>query len=199
MAWSKLSIINFAFNILNKKSVTDLENSGEFAQVASTNFDLLYESEISGFSWRFATKIQPLTLLLSNPPIDRWRYIYELPSDYLANIRMHPESDFQIYSQNTLFSNTNNLQMEYRYLPDVTKLPAYFVTYFSILLAKRFALAVADSTSLASYLEKDLISARSQALFIDSQSHPSKQMTNNPVIGARFGGVYNDYGYEGNY
>lgn len=197
MAWSKLDIINFAFNILNKSSVSDLENSGEFAVVAKTNFDMLYEAEISGFSWRFATKLQELVDTGETPLINQWRYIYYIPNDFLAAVRVYPNSDFQIYNNERLYSNINDLIMEYRYLPDITHLPAYFVQYFSVLLAERFALAVADDSALASKLAQKVVDARGQALFNDSQNHPTPNMFNNPVIRARFSGIYPYYDYPG--
>lgn len=195
MAWSELNIVNLALNILNKKSVASLVDGGEFADSASAAFDVLYATEIAGFPWRFATKIVQLSQQVDAPPIDNWNYIYLLPSDYLATVRMYPASDFMIYDNRQIYSNINSLQMEYRYIPLVTDLPGYFVNYFSILLAQRFANAVASDASLATELEKKVVDARGQALFIDSQNHPTPSIVSKPLINARSNGTYWENSY----
>ena len=195
MAWSELDIVNIALNILNKKSVDSLSEAGEFADSASRAFDILYPSEIAGFSWRFATKIVQLSQQVDAPPIQNWNYIYLLPSDYLATVRLYPASDFQIYSERQLYSNINSLQMEYRFLPLVTHLPSYFVNYFAMVLAQRFANSVAADGSLSDQLEKKVVDMRGQALFIDSQNHPTPSIVSKPLINARSNGTYWENSY----
>lgn len=194
MTWSKLDICNLAFNVLNKNAVDDLTNSGEFANSASRAFDMLYPSTISSKSWRFATKIQQLNVLVTPPPISRWQYMLQLPSDYLSAVRTYPVIDFQIY-EDKMYTNNNIVDLEYRFLPDVTTLPAYFVHYFSILIAAWFADAVAENDTLAQKLEAKAMAQLGEALFTDSQSHPIHAMGNNPLIKARYGGWYG-YGYD---
>lgn len=185
MAWSKLDIINLALNILNRGSVNQLIDSGDFADSAERAFDVLYPSEIAGYSWRFATKIVQLSVLVGAPPIQNWNYVLQLPNDYLSCVTIYPRVAFQIYEDNVIYCNFNTIQMEYRFLPNVTRLPAYFVNYFSLLLAQRFAKTVADNSALSGELTDEVSLARAQALFIDSQSHPTPRMISRPVIDVR--------------
>jgi hypothetical protein len=187
MTWSKLNICNLAFNKLNKKSVASLANSGEFSDSAEAAFDMLYPSAISGKSWRFATKIATLNVLVAPPPIDWWTYQLQLPSDYLAVVRTYPRMDFQIYENNVMYANNNIVQLEYRFLPDVTRLPAYFVNWFVIELAAWFANAVCEDDNLAKSLRQEALTMLGEALFNDSQSHPIPAMMNNPLIQCRSG------------
>lgn len=182
MAWSKLDIINLAMNKLNKRSVNNIADSGEFSDSANRAFDLLYPSEISGFSWRFATKVQQLSVLIDPPIITRWKYQLKLPSDYLAAVRTYPRVDFQIYEDNVIFCNHNILQLEYRFLPDTTRLPAYFVHFFALLLASWFADSVANSDGLSKKLLNEVEVERAKALFTDSQSHPNSAIVSQPII-----------------
>jgi hypothetical protein len=66
-----------------------------------------------------------------------------------------------------------------------------------VLLAQRFAYAVANDLVIADKLQAQADILRSQALFIDSQSHPSKKITSNPLVYARLNGLYQDYMYTG--
>jgi hypothetical protein len=191
-SWDKLAIINLAFNKLNKSSVNDLVNSGVFASSASNGFDLLYPSCISSKSWRFATKIQLLDVLPTPPPIAWWRYQLQMPSDYLAAVRTYPTIDFQIYQGNIMYTNTQEVSLEYRFLPDPTRLPAYFVHYFAIIIAAWYADTVASDEKLSAKLLAEAQDQLGEALFTDSQSHPIHAMGLNPLTQARYGGWYND-------
>jgi hypothetical protein len=189
MPWSKLDTINIAFNVLNKASVQDVVNSGVFADSASRGFDLLYPTSISGKSWRFATKTQELNVLVDPPPISFWTYQMQLPSDYLAAVRTWYPIDYQIYGDR-MYTNSNTVTLEYRYLPEITACPAYFINYFSLFLASWLANAVAENDTLASKLQAMMLDALNEALFTDSQSHPSPGIINNPIIRARNGWYY---------
>lgn len=189
MSWSKLDIFNLALNKLNKKSVNAFASAGEFADSGERGIDLLYSSEISGFPWRFATKVQQLSVLVDEPLLENWRYQLQLPSDYLAAVRTYPRVDFQIY-QTVMYCNINDLILEYRYLPNYTALPSYFVRYFVILLASWYADSVANNDSLSKKLLDEADGARGQALFVDSQSHPTPSIISAPLLSVRNGGWY---------
>lgn len=197
-SWDKLAIINLAFNKLNKASVNDLVNSGVFADSASNGFDLLYPSAISSKSWRFASKIQLLNVLIDPPPIGRWRYQLQIPSDYLAAIRTYPVIDFQIYENQIMYTNCREVSLEYRFLPDPTRLPAYFVHYFAIFIAAWYADTVAEDEKLSAKLYAEALDQLGEALFTDSQSHPIHAMGLNPLVQARYGGWYGNYDIPGN-
>jgi hypothetical protein len=197
-SWDKLAIINLAFNKLNKSSVNDLVNSGVFADSAGKGFDLLYPSVISSKSWRFASKIQLLNVLIAPPPIARWKYQLQIPSDYLAAIRTYPVIDFQIYENQIMYTNCREVSLEYRFLPEVTRLPAYFVHYFSIILAAWYADTVAEDEKLSAKLSAEAQDQLGEALFTDSQSHPIHAMGLNPLVQARYGGWYANDDIPGN-
>ncbi len=194
MPWSKLDVANLTMNKLNKHSVNVISNSGEFADACERAIDLLYPSEISGFSWRFATKIQQLSVLIPAPIIPHWKYQLQIPADYLAAVRTYPRTNFQIY-ENIFFCNRNEIFLEYRFLPDFTHLPAYFVHFFVLLLASWYADAVANDDNLSKKLLAETNEERSKALFTDSQSHPTSPMVSAPLISVRGGGFYS--GYDG--
>lgn len=198
MSWSKLDIANLAINILNKKSVNSFSNSGEFSDSMLRMFDVMYPKEISKGSWRFATKIQQLSVLVAAPILsDKWKYQLQIPSDYLAALRTYPRMPYQIYGD-VIYANHNEVHLEYRFLPDPTLLPAYFVDYFALFLAQRYAHAVADSDRLSSELKAEAAEALMDALFVDSQSHPTPRIISNPLIDVRGYGAPDTYAYGSN-
>lgn len=195
IVWDKLGITNLAFNKLSQAKVNDVIDSGAFADSASDGFDLLYQSTISSKSWRFATTTQQLTLLPDRPPITRWNYQFNLPADYLAAVRIWPFSvPYQIYKRR-IYSNTQFMQLEYRFLPDPTELPAYYVHYLACLIAAWYADTAAQDEKLSAKLNNDAEVLLGEALFCDAQSHPTESMENNPIVQCR----YDIWGMNGRY
>lgn len=192
LSWTKLDTINLAFNVLNKESVNDLLDSGVFSDAASRTFDLLYQNAIQSKAWRFAVTTQLLDVLPTPPPIQWWTYQLQLPSDYLAAVRTYPPIQYQVYQNNIIYTNNNNVVLEYRRLPDITHCPAYFITWLAVHIAAWFADAVAENDTLAQKLQARALSELGEALFTDSQSHPTPAMYNNPLIQAR-GQLWYDY------
>ncbi len=183
-AWTKLDQINLAFNILGKKSVNDVVDSGEFADSANRAFDVLYQKEIAQYDWRFASKIQVLSQNVIPPSDPCWLYAYNLPADYLALRRPFPHVRWQIYGKE-LWSNSNTMKIEYRYGIDPSLCPVYFVNYFAMVLARWYAKSVAEDSNLAANIAKDLYIEKGTAMAIDAQSRPSERLWDNPVINCR--------------
>ena len=184
MPWSRMDIINLAYSKLNKNAVNAVSNSGAFANSTDRVFDLLYESIIETMSWRFATKIQQLSVLVTAPPVDEWDYQLQLPSDWLATVKTYPRINFNIF-EDKMYSNNNDVKLEYRFLPEITHLPASFVHYFALRIAHWFADSVAENEALSEKLAVEMHDQLSAALFIDSQNKPIPAMKNNPMIDAR--------------
>lgn len=183
-AWTKLDIINLAFNLLGKKSVNDVIDSGEFADSANRAFDVLYQKEIAQYDWRFASKIQVLSQNVTPPADPYWQYAYNLPSDYLALRRPMPRVRWQIYEKQ-LWCNSTTMMIEYRFGIDPSQCPVYFVNYFAMVLARWYAKSVAEDSNLAANIAKDLYIEKGTAMATDAQSRPNERLFDNPVINCR--------------
>lgn len=194
-AWTKLDIINLAFNLLGKKSVNDVVDSGEFADSANRAFDVLYLKELAQYDWRFASKIQVLSQNVTPPDDPVWLYSYNLPSDYLALRRTMPRVRWQIY-QKQLWTNADSMKIEYRFGIDPSQCPSYFVNYFAMVLTRWYAKSVAEDSNLAANIAKDLYVEKGTAMAIDAQSRPGERLFDNPVIDCRqnyWVGRYGDF------
>ncbi|MHA1447891.1 MAG: hypothetical protein ACTSP4_00525 [Candidatus Hodarchaeales archaeon] len=191
MPLTKVQIISSAVNLLNKGPITSIAGAGNFTTSAEDTFDYLLPSEISKHDWRFATAIAQLSRLVQTPIIDNYEYIYALPADYLTLVRLYPQTyDFQIYQNSTLYANATELKIEYRFVPDVTRLPSYFVEYFIDLLASRLALTGAASETLAADLIKMASEKKIEAMAVDAKAHPNIAIVDSPLIDIRNGSQF---------
>ena len=188
MAFTRIRIISAALTALGKGPVNDIATAGEFGDAADIAYDLLYPSLLSSDNWRFNVAIRQLSVLVNSPPVDEWRFALQLPSDYLSLVRTYPLiNDFQIF-EDRMFTNTDNIKLEYRFEPNESLLPAYFVEYFVYSLAEFLALAVALQESYAKEMAAKREIAYSKALFTDGQSHPNRAVVSSPFVAVRFGG-----------
>jgi len=187
MPFTKVQIISRAFNLIGKGSISNI-GTDQLSAAASDAFDLLLEADLSGGMWRFAADIIQLNQLVQVPIDSRFRYIYQLPSDYLKLIRLYPQTwDFEIYKDGKIYTNVNNnLFLEYIRMVDVTALPPYFVKYITHELASWLAASNAQQPALTQYLDQKTDIYRSQAMAFDAQNRPQTPMVSAPVISNRF-------------
>lgn len=184
--WDKVQIISLAVGLLGKGPITSIEQGGDLTKSASAWFDVLFPNEISQYNWRFATAIQQLAQIVPIPLINEWKYIYELPANYLALWKFHPiGTDFQIYENKNLYTNAATVKIEYRFLPDISRLPAYFVTYFATRLASIMALSGAQNKTYTKTTGDMADRLLIQALATDAQSHPNEAPLRNPFVQVR--------------
>ncbi|KKK62020.1 hypothetical protein LCGC14_3008530, partial [marine sediment metagenome] len=63
------------------------------------------------------------------PILPEWKFILELPADYLAMDRIHPNVNYEIFENKNLYTNIDDIIAVYRFIPDVTRFPGYFVEF----------------------------------------------------------------------
>lgn len=186
MAWNKVQIVSLALGLLGKGPIESIDAAGDYAAAAGAHYDLLLPAELCKYNWRFATAIVQLARTVETPLIDEWLYVYQLPSDYLTVWKMYPQTKYQIYENKKLYANVDTLKIEYRFMPNVVLLPAYFVQYFATRLAQILAVAVAENKTYADTMEKMANTWLLQALSTDAQAHPNQSTVNNPFQDVRY-------------
>lgn len=195
MAYTKVSIISNALALLGHKPVItiDSDDSDELTIAAEQAFDFLLPASIAKNSWRFATDIVQLTLVQTfNPPLAyKWSTEWLLPSGYLGNIRIYPQNYlYEIYSDCKILSNWNGqtpMYMEYLFLPDVSRLPAWFVNYFVYEIAAYLALSNAQKADYFSALETKKNNELAIAMGLDAKNRPNYTMTFFPMLNIAHG------------
>ncbi len=186
MPLTKAEIISRTVELLGKGPIASTLSAGKFAQVVDNFYELLLPATLAINNWRFATAIQQLSRLVAVPIVSDWSYAFQLPANFLALRRLYPHTtDFQIYENKLLYANASELTLEYRFVPDASRFPEYFVEYFIYRIGVRLAVfASADETTLGAFkgLEKE---AYVSALFADGSSHPTQPIQSAPVIDCR--------------
>ncbi len=188
MALTKVQIISNAITLLGHEPIITLdeEDSDALVLAASQAFDMLLPASITECSWRFATQISQLTRLNEEVPPAWWQAVYLLPSGYLGNIRVYPPNyNYEIYADSKIYSDWTGespIFMEHLFLPDISRLPAWFVKYFVFEIAAYLALSNAQKTEYYSSLETKRANQMAIAMGIDAKNRPNYVMHDFPVL-----------------
>lgn len=191
---TKVQIISYAMMLLGKKNIISLVNQNDLTTALEAAFDFLLPAVISKGFWRFATRISVLTQLNITPIGGYWFNAYQLPGDYLEMVHLWPQMyGWEIYNNSQLYANydasasgSQQLFIEYQYLPDINTLPPYFNEYFATHIAAIAALANAQSVAYFTPLMAESRVLWGEAQAKDAQNRPQTQLQNAPMITRRF-------------
>jgi len=189
MALNKVKIIQRAVALLNTGGIVALSSDDVFTQSAYDTFDYLLESNIASADFRFATTVEPLTKLTATPPVATgYQFIMQLPARYITLVRLYPQTtDYRLFENKTMYTNNDTLLAEYRFVPDIPKLPGYYVDFFIHYLAATLAYG-ASSETLSTALEKKAADKYNRALSIEAKSRPNETFQSSPLTEVRGGG-----------
>lgn len=184
--FTKVEIIALSILKIGKGVISAIAENDQLAKAAEMLYRFKLDSLISAYDWRFCTAILPLSKMVDVPTVDDWSFIYQLPADYLALTRLYPHThDFQIYENKTLYSNVDELYIEYRFKPDESRFPGYFSELLATIIAYNLANTEAQNAELAKILYSEIQVALNIALASDSQSHPNTSIQSQRYIECR--------------
>lgn len=184
MSWNKLQIINLAIGTLGRNEVSGYEDT--LSRFASEYFDLILESVLGESNLNLARKWVELTKNDSTPVSDKWRYEYELPSDYLRMVSVSPSVDYDIIYGGKLLTNSNSIKVEYMSFVEATNLSAAFARYIAFEVAHWLSISVLENASLSDKIEKKMHIAKKSAYSQEARSVPNAYLRNNSFIQARY-------------
>jgi len=192
MAVTKTVIVSNAITLLGHAPITSLDNADKMVTAAVQAFDFLLPDVLSQNNWRFATKIQPLTLLVEKPP-EPWTAMYQLPSGFLKLLRLYPNIyEFDLYNNSKLYtllgvpsSESQPFSIEYIFMPQVEQLPPRFTVYFAYVIANYLALSNAQRPDYASYLRQECQAKYAMAAASEAQNRPNYSQVLFPVLANR--------------
>lgn len=187
MAMQKVEVISNSLALLGQRPITSLANPSSITLSAIQAFDFLVPYMLSTGFWRFATKIVQLALLVPTPPVKDWKYIYQLPTDFLKLVRLYPHNyAYEIYTDSQLYANVNEpLFLEYIFMPDEDNMPFYFNGYLIYKIAEYLALSNAQDVQFSQKLQNDMGVAQGVALAADCQNRPQTPLISQPIISDR--------------
>jgi hypothetical protein len=190
---TKIDIVSNALVLIGHPPISSFDpDQGAGATVGAALYDTHLESMLSVTYWRFSVKQQSLNRL-SASPLNKWKYAFQLPTDYLTMHRISPRSNYQIYQDN-IFSDQTSLEADYTFVPDATELPSYFVMAFQYKLASDFAISITNDTQKNAIYESKYDREVKIAMAADAKSHPPEPIQDQPFTDVRLGGQFNSLG-----
>jgi len=93
---STIQISSNALILLGHPPISSFDEPGAGAQAAANLYEMSYQSMLTTYRWRFATKKATLARL-AGTPINGFTYKYQLPEDLLYLIRKDLNTSYEIY------------------------------------------------------------------------------------------------------
>lgn len=199
---TKLSICSDALIMLGASPLSSFSDGTDEAQVADRLYDDVRDTIIMQYPYSWTIQKTKIARL-ADTPINEWKYKYQLPGDMLGNpkavfntssVGANSIRDFEIYSAG-LFTNLEDVWIDYQYLPEPAEFPPYFVRLLKTALAAEFAEPITDQITKADYFHSKAYGAPSDnmrgglvrvAINIDGADQPPKSIQEFPISDIRF-------------
>ncbi|WP_421876621.1 hypothetical protein [Pacificispira sp.] len=134
---------------------------------------------LTGGDWAFATKTAELSRLSDEPADPNWQYQFQLPHDYLAARSAMDEGGSRIVytiEGDRVLADSSRAFLKYIFQPEVTVLPAYFVTLYVAALAYAAAEPLVGVGTVSERMKRDLDMAMREARIRDGKNEPSRSV-----------------------
>lgn len=189
-------VVQTALSLLGYPLIQSIDAGGPAAAVLDNLFDAVLTADLSSPNWRFATKVQILSQIAGvNPNFMQYNVAYQIPTDCIAIWQIWPSVPYDVFGeqiwtvgQNPPNASTQQLQMQYRYVPPVSLLPPAYILYFCYLLAITAAPGITDDPKIIEELNAGLTKWRAQAMIVNTQGRPNRGLTNSPWVNSRVAG-----------
>jgi len=178
-----ISMCSNALILLGHTTINSFTDPGAGATAAANLYDTVYEDALTGHPWRFAMGKVTLSKL-TDTPLNEWTNAFQLPGNLLLTYRTYPRSNFEIY-EDKLYTNNNEVEIDYWFKPTETSLPPYFVKYMQYALAAEFAISVTDNRTLADLFANQAMQQKMIAVNRDSQGRTNNAIQSAPFIEVR--------------
>jgi hypothetical protein len=200
---AELTLANSALRLLGEFGVAALDEGTDLAETIQLIQQDTVRALLAEHPWRFTMRKVRL-VRLADPPINEWAQAHALPPDRLTIRAMRPSAgagdqpvrDYEIFD-NRVYSQIEDLWCDYQVAVDPGAWPPYFTNLARNALASDFAVAVGAGSSAAELFYRRAYGMPSEgrngglmqvARKIDSQQQPPQQLTDYPLLAARFGG-----------
>lgn len=182
---SKIDIASNALLLIGDNAINSFTDPGAGALAASNLYDSAYETMLASHRWTFAhAKVQ--LSKLAQAPLNTWNNAFQIPTNQklIMIFGVYPDAPYDIV-QDTVYSNSETVAIDYIYKPDESKLPSTFVTALQLQLASLFAVFITDDNTLAGHYAEQANEAINLAKSVDSQSRTVQPIKSAPFIAVR--------------
>lgn len=176
------------------------DNSKE-ASTCRTLLDKVRRSTLALHGWQGAQKAAALAVNSSITPIF-WTYAYDMPSDYVRLLTVHPSDDpnatmqyevqFQAGYGVKLLCDSTTAYIKYVFdQSDLSQMGDGFINMFSFMLARDLAQPLGKSAALKDLTQKDMRRELQISKSLEGQQKYPQQMASGSWVKARHG-IYTD-------
>lgn len=200
---SKLSICSDALIMLGASPLSSFSEGTDAAQICDRLYDNMLQQLLVKYPWSFTLKKTQLARLV-DAPASEWTHAYALPADLIgsgaralfttASPGASPQTTgWEVYS-GQIFTDFNEVHIDYQVQPDETVMPSYFVQLVKYYTAWHIAEPVTDQITKAQYWQSVAVGAPSdngrggafrEAVNIDGTTSPSNNILDFAIIEAR--------------
>lgn len=183
MASSGITMASNAMVLLGGSSFAAFTEEKTEARIASQLYETSYLSILTSHRWNFAKKKQVLSRL-TTPPLNGYNYAFQIPSDclYVIDVDSH---NYDIF-EDKVFSNAQELSMNYTFRVNEDVVPAYFAKMMEFYLAAQFSIPLTGDLSKADMFEKKFEREARTARHADSTQRPNIGFRDSPYVSVRY-------------
>jgi hypothetical protein len=197
-----VGICSRALTLLGAGAISSFSDGTDAANTCSRLYGTIKESLLSMYPWKFATKKVQLARL-NTTPVNEWTYAYQLPGDALGNpeavftssaIGENPiNSGWEIY-EDTLLTDEATIYIDYRFDPEESIYPRYFVMLLIYDLCAHLAEPITDQVTKADYWRSVAFGSPQengrggffrQAANADARGNPTAAIFDFPLVDVR--------------
>lgn len=178
---SAIDICNRALTMIGASTITSFVDGNTEANVAAQLYESCVEDMLSRHRWRFSTRQEQISRLVTPPTNPRWAAAYAEPADMIV---MHVVTvngfpiEYDRY-QNEVHCNATDTDVviaDYTYRSSEGLWPPTFVTAMELQLASLFAVPIGHQEGLSDRMEKRAMRQTSVARTVDSQSQTTRKL-----------------------
>ena len=173
---------------------------------AATTCGLIYPEYIkyllSIHGWKFSLKKAQLARL-TDAPLNKWLYAYQLPSDLLVfrafydsdDTSVRPLTIYEAFGSNVIHTDAEEVFIDYQFQVDEEDFPSYFTEFVVMALSGKLAMTITDDRNIEKVKETKAWGLPSDnrnggefgiAKKLDTQQNPSIALPADDLIAARF-------------
>lgn len=175
-----IAICSAALNLIGADEILSFDDESRESKVCNSIYFDHRDALLQEYRWRFTVRQKQLSLV-NQTPLFGFTYVHQLPSDFLALIGTNSSGSHKIF-KDKVFSNEENLSIEYQSNVDEVDYPSYFKIALQYKMASILASALLQDTSVERIWEDKYLRQLIRAKSTDSQQNTTGSMPDTNFI-----------------
>ena len=182
---NKVEITNFALSSLGEAPIQSLEDNNARARICKARVDDVIRSVLRMHNWNGALQRKLLTRGVD--PVFGFNYSYQLPSDFIKGVEIHPQARYRI-EKNSLLCNEAEVYLLYIAEPtDITTLDSLLAEAIAMKLAVEIAETITSKDNLKNEMMQKFIIALQEARSANSKDNIPEHRERSTFLDAKLG------------